>query len=72
MGVESENRVKMRKSLVFNSDLKQGDIITFQDIGIKRPGSGMSPKEFENIVGKRLKTNVSKDELINLSSFEGL
>ena len=67
--VEEENRVKMRKSLVFNLNLTKGAKIKPSDIGIKRPGSGLSPKEFENIIGRELKVDVYKDQLISTESF---
>ncbi|MBT7609907.1 MAG: N-acetylneuraminate synthase [Bacteriovoracaceae bacterium] len=64
LDVESENRIKMRKSLVFNNDLEEGQLLSEKDIGIKRPGSGMEPFLFDDVVGKKLSISVKKDDLI--------
>lgn len=64
LDVETENRVKMRKSLVFNHDIEEGQVLKAEDVGIKRPGSGMQPFMFEDVVGKKLNRGVKKDDQI--------
>jgi len=61
---EEETRDKLRKSIVANKDIKAGDKLTEQNIGIKRPGSGLPPKFYYSILGKISKRNIAKDELI--------
>lgn len=58
-----------RRSLVANRDMAAGHIIRKEDIAIKRPGDGMSPKSFDHILGKRLIRPISKDEKFTWSHF---
>ena len=53
-----ENNKIFRRSLYFIKDLKKGDVITEKDIRRVRPGYGIEPKYFEEIIGKRLADNV--------------
>lgn len=56
---EKEN-IKYRKSLYFIADLNAGDIITEKSIRCVRPGYGIKPKFFNEIIGKRVKDSVKK------------
>ena len=40
-----------RKSIILNEDISKGTIIKKEMLAIKRPGTGISPKEINNIVG---------------------
>ena len=53
-----KNNIQFRRSLYFLKDLKAGDIITLNDIKSVRPGYGMAPKFFNEIVGKKILKNV--------------
>jgi pseudaminic acid synthase len=50
----------LRPSLFFIQDLPAGEIIQPYHIRSVRPGSGLSPKEFDNVIGLQLKTDVKK------------
>ena len=67
---EVKNRNAIRKSLTAKHDLKEGQIITQNDILIKRPAGGIEPKYFPKILSKKLKTNIQKDSQIFWSDFE--
>lgn len=54
---EIKNIAIARKSIHLSKDLSKGHIITDADIISLRPGDGISPMEWENIVGKILKEN---------------
>lgn len=57
---ESERpNIKFRRSLYFVKDMKVGEIISEDCIKSVRPGYGLPTKQFENIIGKRLKKNVT-------------
>jgi N-acetylneuraminate synthase len=56
---EKEN-IKYRKSLYFIADLNAGDIITEKSIRSVRPGYGIKPKFFNEIIGKRVRNSVKK------------
>ncbi len=56
---EKDNRV-FRKSLFAVSNIKQGGMLTHQNIRSIRPGNGMHPRYFEKIQNKRAKNNIKK------------
>ncbi len=68
---ESEKiNLKFRRSLYFIKDLKKGDIITKNDIRSIRPGFGISPKYFDEIIGKKVKKDVMYGTPVMLESFD--
>lgn len=58
-----------RKSLVSLRDIKKGEKLTKENIGIKRPGSGLAPKYYFTVLGKTAKKDIEKDDLIGLKDF---
>tara|TARA_Y100000310_G_scaffold316318_1_gene367878 strand:- start:13460 stop:14542 length:1083 start_codon:yes stop_codon:yes gene_type:complete len=67
---EINNKNQLRKSIVTIKDIFQGSIITRDMIDIKRPGTGLSPKYFNEIIGKKLNKNINKDKIINYEDIE--
>lgn len=63
---ERKNIEIARKSIVAAKDIKEGEIFTEENITVKRPGNGISPMEWENVVGKVAKRNFQEEELIEL------
>jgi sialic acid synthase SpsE len=63
-GAEIPNRVISRRSIVAGMDMPRGVTITSDMLAIKRPGTGISPKHFEALVGRRVVAAIKKDELI--------
>ncbi len=61
---EYSNRAIVRKSLVARCNIQQNDVITADKIAIKRPGTGISPMRWDEVVGTVAKKNYSKDELL--------
>lgn len=59
------NRVVARKSIVAKSNIVAGEIFSVDNIVIKRPGSGMSPSQYWNLLGKASSKSYCEDELIN-------
>jgi N-acetylneuraminate synthase len=55
-----ENSKIFRRSIYFVRDLPAGAIITNQDIRRIRPGMGLPPKHFDELLGKRLKVAVRR------------
>ncbi|MEQ5726523.1 pseudaminic acid synthase [Providencia rettgeri] len=49
---------KYRRSIYFVNSLKAGDTITESDIRRVRPGFGLPPKHFEELIGKQVKIDV--------------
>ena len=54
-----------RKSLVALCPINKGEIFTVKNVGIKRPGTGLSPSNYFKILGKKAKQNIKADSLIN-------
>lgn len=63
---EKANITVARKSIVAARDIKKGDIFTYENLAIKRPGNGISPWEIDCVVGKVAKKDFPYDSLIEL------
>ena len=63
---EVKNKEIVRKSLVATNVIVAGDLFTAKNIGIKRPGIGISPMRRDEVIGKRASRNFIVDELIEL------
>lgn len=63
---EHKNRVVARKSIVAAKDIKAGEIFTEENLTVKRPGNGISPMQWDDIIGKKSIRNFVVDELIEL------
>ena len=61
---EKKNIVIARKSIVASQAIKAGEEFTEKNLTTKRPGSGVSPMEWEKYIGKKADKNYSPDELI--------
>jgi N,N'-diacetyllegionaminate synthase len=53
-----------RKSLVAARPLSAGHRIEPEDLAIKRPGNGIAPRQQQDLVGRTLRVDVKKDELL--------
>ncbi len=62
---EGKNKHIARKSIVTAKFIKNGDILNDNNVTIKRPGNGISPMMWDNIIGRRANRNFNEDELIN-------
>ncbi len=54
--------LKFRRSLFFVKEMRQGDVVTAENIRVIRPGHGLAPKEIGKVLGKRLKKAVGRGE----------
>jgi N,N'-diacetyllegionaminate synthase len=66
---EKKNLSVVRKSLHYKHDLTKGSVIEKQNLVTLRPGNGISPMDYEEIIGKTLSRNVLKNELIKTTDF---
>ena len=58
-----------RKSVVAIKNIKKGEKFTKENLGIKRPGTGLSPKFFNLIIGKRARKNLLRDAIIKIGDY---
>jgi N,N'-diacetyllegionaminate synthase len=63
---EAPNRDIVRKSLVALMPIGAGDEFTSENIGVKRPGTGISPMRWHDVVGTTAHRDFQVDELIEL------
>ena len=63
---ETENKDIARKSIVASRMIKKGEVFTKDNITTKRPGSGISPMRWYNVIGAVAKRDFQEDELIEL------
>lgn len=57
-------RREARRSLVFTRDILKGEIIKPRDLIAKRPGTGISPKFTDIIIGKKVKCDIKEDDIL--------
>jgi len=62
---EARNKPVVRKSLVASQAIKAGEIFTAENLTTKRPGTGISPMRWEEVLGKKATRDFAKDELIH-------
>ena len=63
---ERKNIAIARKSIVAACDIKAGEVFTEQNLTVKRPGSGISPMRWEEVIGTKAVRDFIEDELIEL------
>lgn len=63
---ERKNLEIARKSIVASRDIKKGEVLSEANLTVKRPGNGISPMRWDEILGKRAIRNFQTDELIEL------
>lgn len=61
---ESVNVAIARKSIVASSSIKKGDKLTIKNITTKRPGTGISPMKWDEIIGTSAQKDYLLDDLI--------
>jgi len=66
---EQPARANARRSIVLERDVTAGAALTPEDLGFKRPGTGIPPFEFEGIVGMRVRADLPRGTVL---SFEHL
>ena len=58
-----------RKSLVSARAIRKGEKFTVKNLTVKRPGTGILPKRWKEVLGKRSKAKLKKDSLITEEMF---
>ena len=63
---EKTNRKAARKSIVAARDIRAGEVFTEENLTVKRPGDGISPMRWTEILGKEAIKDLKKEERIVL------
>jgi N-acetylneuraminate synthase len=63
---EAKNKPIARKSIVASKFIRKGDLLTEENITVKRPGTGISPMQWDEVVGKTAKKDFEEDDLIEI------
>lgn len=63
---EIKNMEVARKSLVANQPIKKGEVFTQENLTVKRPGIGISPMKYDEVIGMNAPRDFNYDELIEI------
>lgn len=61
---EDEKKLKFRRSIVINKDMKLGEKITLEVLEYKRPGGFIAPSELKYVISRTLKKEILSGELL--------
>ena len=66
----TEGKIKSRafsRSLYISSDMKAGDVISEDNVRSVRPGHGLHPKHFKDILGQKVNRDLEKGEALKMA-----
>lgn len=63
---EMKNIEIARKSIVASTSISKGEIFTEENLTIKRPGTGISPMKWDEVIGKFAQKDYLTDDLIEI------
>jgi N,N'-diacetyllegionaminate synthase len=63
---ELKNIQIARKSIVAMTAISKGEVFTSDNLTVKRPGNGISPMEWDNLIGSKSNRDYQPDELIDI------
>ncbi len=63
---EQKNIVVARKSIVAARPIRKGELLTEENLTVKRPGNGISPMDWDEILGKAAIKDFESDDLIEI------
>lgn len=67
---QEKKSVVFRRSLYIVEDMKAGDIITEKNMRSIRPGLGLYPKYYEDLLGRKVRRNIAKGTALNWDLLE--
>ena len=62
---EEVARANARRSIVLSCDLRRGETLTRSHLEFKRPGSGISPSEIDDVIGRTALDDLNKDDVLS-------
>lgn len=63
---ELKNLAAARKSIVARRNIRQGELLTEENLAVKRPGTGISPMRYPDVLGTRAVRDFKADQFIEL------
>ncbi len=66
----SEKNKSRRRSIFVSQDIKQGEVFTNKNIKSVRPGAGLHPKFYNEVIGKKASKNYKKGTPLDISTIE--
>ena len=61
---EQKNQQVARRSIVASKPIKSGDLLTTENIVVKRPGTGISPFKYWDLLGTKSTRDIAENDLI--------
>lgn len=68
---EEKSNYAVRKSIFVSRDIKKGEPLTPENIRVIRPGYGMAPKFYEEVLGRKATRDISFGEPLDMGMFGG-
>ena len=65
---ELKNKKIVRKSIVASRNIQKGEALILNNISVKRPGTGVSPMHWDEVIGKMADRDFKTDDLILLEA----
>ena len=63
---ERKNIAIARKSIIAAKDIKKGELLTEENLTVKRPGTGISPMRWEEVMGTKAIRDFNEEDLIEV------
>lgn len=63
---EKKNKAVVRKSIVAARDIREGELLTEENLTVKRPAGGLSPMRWREVLSQVAKRDFLEDEMIEL------
>jgi len=67
---QEKKSVVFRRSLYIVEDMKAGDVITEENMRSIRPGLGLAPKYYEDLLGRKVRRNIAKGTALSWDLLE--
>ena len=68
---EAISRLNARRSIVLNKDVPLGYVLEEEVLTYKRPGTGISPLHWDNVIGSKTKNKLESDHVLQWSDLIG-
>jgi N,N'-diacetyllegionaminate synthase len=68
--LENKHDVTFRRAVYPSRDIKAGEVFTEQNLTVLRPNHGIDARDYEKLIGKRVKNNLVKHQKLDWSDFD--